>query len=212
MTEVQTFSTKPEECESHTRNYRQGYEYPADGTTVYVFTCLMCGHQWREDGPVLDVSIEFTTRTEVKIDLIGYFNGLTAAAIDDYKFSDIERWGYSEEWERPFAFLAMLADNMGQDQHGATFAYSKMPEAGKRRIVQERTEEDDAVEVEVRVREGKRAYNRDWTYEDFETLRRGVEWLDLFHRGIEDDETTDEERLEELARIPGPNDNPLFDA
>ena len=171
--------------------------------TGYDRKCVECGHKWSVTPPALEVEIEVSIKAEVKIDVVTYFNGLPASAQESYKtieFDDpeIANLDYSEEWERPMAFL------FPQDVGGPI---SVLPSYGTG-IMREWVEEDDS-SISVRARSGEHEYGRasEWTEADFETLRAGVPWLDAWHHEQGNHGAVDPA---DLARTPGPLDDPLL--
>ena len=186
-------------CE-HT-SYRMQRGWPDRDTGKvgdYEFSCSDCGHTWTFPAPKLEVEVSVEVRAEARVDIIRYFTMLGEHGRKAYVSDELDNDEY-ESWERPLLFLTS-----GIDADCLTVVPHR-PFAGRHepQPVREQVDVDDQ-RTAVTVREGRVAYRRDWSEEDFETLRAAVPWLDWAHAKL------DEERDEEdLAREPGPLDTPL---
>lgn len=196
-------TTEQQQAECPHSSYRQERGWPDLETQVIgatVVTCKLCGMVEEFPAPELEVEIRFEVQIEARVDLVRYFERLTPAQQRSYKETDLD--DYDEEWERPIAFLASGLD----DDFGIVdvVPFRPFPERGSRapQIVRQSVDVEPERE-RVTIREGKSAYDRDWTEEDFRALRARVGWLDQMHALLElEDE-------EDLARRPGPLDTPL---
>lgn len=144
----------------------------------------------------LIVRVEAEVRVEQLVDLPAYFQDLSEGERKSYRlFAQQNDEGYAE-WELPVAYLTQgfyetLEVNL-------PFLSSDVADFEHVDI--------DNVETYTAARKGSFVSSR-FTPEDFDLLRAQVHWLDTVHRVLNDE---DEASEEDLARIPGPNDIPLF--
>jgi hypothetical protein len=185
-------------------SYRQSPGWPDRETQAIgptVVTCLLCGMVEVFPAPELEVEIAVQVEVNAKVDLVRYFERLTPAQQKHYMEVELDDNYGGEEWERPMAFLSSDVENdLGIVD---VVPFRPFPERGSRapQIVRQTVDVDQEPE-RVTIREGKVAYGRGWTEDDFNSLRARVAWLDKAHAALE-------EQDEDLARRPGPNDVPL---
>lgn len=140
----------------------------------------------------LEVSVHVVARQ--RVNLVEFFQAMDPREQDRYKALDIHHLGMEADWEWPLAYL-------WPDEHDVV-PLSLVPRA------QSHVSGDisDAA-LRLSARGGEMVFGRDaeWTEDDFETLKSHVPWLAAFH-----DTLTTPLTAEERARIPGPDDVPLF--
>lgn len=124
--------------------------------------------------PTLKAEFSIEQRTTVRVDLVTYFNGLTA--LERVQYWDIDLQG-CEEWERPRCYI---------HEHliEATEGINIPQVAGM-------TDSGDDIEVDDYGR-AKR--------DEYDALLAQVPWLDPDNKPTEED----------VSRLPGPLDKPLF--
>lgn len=151
------------------------------------------GKQPSPTSPRLIVEIKATVTARQQFDLVEFYASLNDRAQEQYKRLNIGSLGFEHEWERPIAFL--WPDDT--DMVPVTLAIgADAPVWG-----------DVDAEIRTRARSGKLAYGHsetDWVEDDFIALAAEVPWLRFFHTIRETGSCEDE------ARLPGPNDVPMF--
>lgn len=154
-------------------------------------------------GTRLLVELTATWRVEMTVDAVSYFAGMTEAEQNDYKvtYEQDKDDGWSE-WEFP---MKWLSPEEGDGPMGGWLNHTSA-------ITREDVDLDDSDEhVRERIgyegRTGTLGYG--WTEQDYHDLCDNVPWLDA-HRLSLDDEG---EGLspEDIARVPGPYDSPMFE-
>lgn len=142
----------------------------------------------------LTVEVSATVRVRQKVDVVALFTGMAEHDRKRYRTLDLAELGMSREWERPAAFLWPEEDDLVPL---SLVSGAQTPVWG----------DIDMTEVRLQQRGGNSVHGREaeWTEGDFETLTAQVPWLRDFHASL-----TKRLTPEELARIPGPDDVPLF--
>lgn len=126
-------------------------------------------------------------------DLVKFFEGIEQVEHAAYWTLDLTEWGYFEEWERPLAYLLEC------DRPDITFGI------GGEACLRDNTFDVEVDRVSVKARNkvdvpyGERDA-RKWTESDLALLADHVPWVSR----------TKPPSPEDLARIPGPLDSPLF--
>ena len=137
------------------------------------------------------------------IDIVAWYEGFTEAGQKDYiRFGTENDEGYAF-WEMPFVYATnTLWHNVEVD---GGFAFGPAVDAMRVDV--------DNIDDRIVKRPGAPAYAKPRTTpEDCAALLERVPWLKNAHRVFEGlDEELTEEDLADLARIPGINDDPLFD-
>ena len=125
---------------------------------------------------------------EVEMNLAEHFSKLSTAFHSDYWEMNLADWGYDEEYERPLAWVMSWLD---QDMENASIG--EATPGGTNR----------AHEIEW---DGAHTVGHNpWSESHFNQLISLVPWMVPASKDEED-----EERREDLSRLPGPNDRPLF--
>lgn len=139
------------------------------------------------------ITVEVTTeiRVRVTLDVVEFFAKLSEREQKDYAGIDIHELGMEAEWERPLAYLWPTEDRV----EASAFAYR-----GREWI------DFDDGDIRVRSRGEHSFYGKDtrWTEDDFAALCAAVPWLAAVH-------VVDGLSPEDAARVPGPNDPPMFE-
>ena len=146
-------------------------------------------------GPVLRIDFEAEAKIDVSIDIVAFFSKMPAREQADYRtwddndFWERDRQGEPIPWDKPLAYLNAYLNEAAEVSAGNVRGWVR-----------------DHSELEPwdtpRVRGGKY-----WTEDNYGQLLAAVPWLAALDQV---DELPEEERAEIEARIPGPNDVPLF--
>lgn len=124
-------------------------------------------------------------RIEVNVDMVGHFLKMPTQQHANYWKLDIAQWGFEEEWERPLAWVMSWLDDTIDNT-----PFDSVPGADFGGTTTDWNN--------VRTSDNYRF----WTEEHFDQLVHLVPWLKPY-----DTEPPDRE---DLFRIPGPKDVPLF--
>jgi hypothetical protein len=142
------------------------------------------------DLPLPKLRFSGSLHIEVEMDLYEHFTKLSTAFHRDYWEMELAGWGYEEEYERPLAWVMSWLD---QDMENADIG--RATPGGTRK-----SHEIEWKEAHVRYLTSD---YYPWTESHFEQLISFVPWM-VPPEG-------DRPSREDLFRIPGPNDEPLFD-
>ena len=142
----------------------------------------------------LTVQVTATIKVRQNVDLVALFATMDERDRQRYRNLDIADLGMESEWERPLAFV--------WPEEADVVPLTLAP--GARSPVW--GDIDDAT-VRVEQRDGEAVYGREaqWSRADFDALIARVPWLRSFHESLSRTLST-----EDLARIPGPDDVPMF--
>lgn len=158
---------------------------------------------------VLRVTQKVERTTEV--DLESYIASLDDQQRTEYADFDLTTWGFTHEWERPFAYTyATIHENCGLDSNGVGGGLHS-------HLVSDSTSDaSDWPEPRVSRRSGTFAGGDEsrWSEKDFWSLATTTPWIvAVFHASNPDglNAQTRAEFEKTLALRPGPNDVPLFD-
>lgn len=155
--------------------------------------CADVDHQPREstDG-LLRVEVTASFGVEETLNPLALFNAMTEREQRRYFALDLTEVGMSVEWERPMSYLWPDDDDL--------VPYTMVPGH-----VSHPGGMVDHAEVCVRKRFDTHSVGqaRHWTREDYDTLVAHVPWLRAHEQRMQ---MSDEDR----ARLPGPDDVPLF--
>lgn len=147
-----------------------------------------------QPAPTLVIEVTAKITAAQRVDLIALFDGFGDREKKQYAALNLSEWGMDAEWERPLAFIWPDEDVM---------PLTLVP--GARTGVG-----GDVPDVEARLeaRNGQGVWGREaeWSVDDFATLRTHVGWLDEWHTKREMGSLS----REDAARLPGPDDVPLF--
>lgn len=151
--------------------------------------------QTTPDRPTLTVEVTATVKSRQKVDVVALFANLSERDQQRYRTMDIAELGMEHEWERPLAYLWPDDDVLPMNMipgHGGRGLWSDIDESDIRVTARG--------EVTVFGRENR------WTEDDFNLLKEEVGWLRTFHAVKDNPDATPED----LSRIPGPADVPIF--
>lgn len=142
----------------------------------------------------LIVEVSATVKVRQSINMVDLFAQMNERDRERYRTFDPAEVGAEASWERPTAFLWPEDDDLIPFQ-----MVSGAPGAVRGDI-------DDA-RIQLSKRGDEPVYGRDsdWSETDFETLIAKVPWLRTFHASLDQPVSA-----YDLARIPGPDDLPLF--
>jgi hypothetical protein len=140
----------------------------------------------------LTVEVTASYGVEQNVDLCALFAGMDLAARQRYFDLDVSEVGFEAEWERPLAYVWPDEDDL--------IPYSMVPSSASH----PRGMVDDA-DIRVIKRGDKSFYGPEarWTEADYTLLAEHVPWLQQHLNGQSLSE-------HDRARLPGPNDVPLF--
>lgn len=150
--------------------------------------------------PQFVVSVEATLSASAEIDLVTWFASRSGHDQVDYAALAVRDHGYTDEFERPLAYLMACA---AEDFHISGPLYGR----GVLR------EDGDVDEIDARLarRSGVRVGGEHarWTRADYDALCDAVPWL-AEHRAQVDPTYVSDLTWPHLSRTPGPLDTPLI--
>lgn len=141
---------------------------------------------------LLRVEVTASFGVEETLDPMALFNAMTEREQERYFALDLAEVGMSVEWERPLAYLWPDDDDL--------VPYTMVPGQVSHPVG---TVDDAEVCVRKRFDTYSVGATRHWTREDYDTLVANVAWLRTHEQHASMSE-------EDRARLPGPDDVPLF--